>query len=759
MGAERERNLAPLQPGDLAEAGRRLHALVTELYPICRSITGPGVRQTLAIVGREIPLEIREVPTGTPVFDWRVPREWSIREAWIKDAAGRRIVDVERLNLHVMSYSVPVHKTVSRAELLAHLHSLPEHPDWVPYRTSYYREEWGFCLAHRQVLELADETYEVCIDSTLADGSLTYGECYLPGESDEEFLFSAHVCHPSLANDNLSGIAVAALLARHLAAAPRRYSYRFLFAPGTIGTITWLAQNEDRLRRIRGGLVLALLGDPGKSTYKKSRQADAAIDRAVLQVLAHSGQEYAVRDFEPFGYDERQYGSPGIDLAVGCLMRTPPDLLPEYHSSGDNPALVRPEALADSFSKCLAAVEVLENDRVYVSRNPKCEPQLGRRGLYRSVGGESFRHLERAILWVLNLSDGRHSLVHVAQRSGLPFPMIRQAADALRECGLLADERSSAAPASAKAEPAASPGVEALAACRVMVTGARGFLGSHACQQLLHCGAEVHAVARRLPEAAGSLHWHQADLADLQQTRQAIEAARPDVIFHLAGYSEGLRELEHVSRSLSGDLVTAVNVLTAATQLGCRRVILAGSLEEPDAAQAAALPSSPYAAAKWAASGYARMFHALYRTPAVILRVFMTYGPRQRPRKVIPYTILSLLEGRSPQLSDGRRPVDWIYVDDVIRGMLAAAVAPGVEGSTLDLGSGRLVSVREVVEEIVRQLGAPVAPCFGALPDRPLEQVRAADLRRTTSCLGWTPRTALADGLRQTIDWYREHRE
>lgn len=288
---------------------------------------------------------------------------------------------------------------------------------------------------------------------------------------------------------------------------------------------------------------------------------------------------------------------------------------------------------------------------------------------------------------------------------------------------------------------------------RVVVTGARGFLGSHACRRLRECGADVHAVARRLPDEHGGIPWHQADLAELAQTRRALEVARPEVVLHLAGYAEGLRELTHVGPSLQGDLVTTVNVLTAATELGCRRVVLANSFEEPEAG---AVPSSPYAAAKWAAAAYARMFHSLYQTPAVILRVFMTYGPGQRPRKVIPHVILALLAGRAPQLSSGQRPVDWIYVDDLVDGLLAAAIAPGVEGETLDLGSGQLVTIREVVEQIRGLMGADVQPCFGALPERPFEQVRAADVARTAARLGWHPRTALGEGLQRTIQWYRE---
>lgn len=419
-----------------------MHALIAELYPICRSITGPGLRETLAILQRYLPLEVHHAPTGEQAFDWQVPREWRIRDAYVKDASGRRVIDFRQSNLHVLNYSAPVRGRMTWSELKPHLFTAPEHPDWIPYRTSYYQEAWGFCLSQRQWEELdrlsGDAEYDVCIDSELIDGALSYGEAYLPGESDEEVLFSCHVCHPSLANDNLSGVAVATFLARQLAATPRRYSYRFLFLPATIGALVWLSRNQDRVQKIRHGLVLSLLGDPGRSTYKKSRRGDAAIDRAVVHALQHAGQDYAVLDFEPYGYDERQYCSPGFNLPVGCLMRTPFGRFPEYHTSADNLQFVRPESLADSLRKCLAVVEVLEHDRTYLNQNPRGEPQLGRRGLYRAMGGELDRAgVEQALLWVLNLSDGAHSLLEIAERAGLPFSSVRRAADLLQEHALL----------------------------------------------------------------------------------------------------------------------------------------------------------------------------------------------------------------------------------------------------------------------------------------------------------------------------------
>ena len=410
-------------------------AFITEAFPICRSITGDGVRRTLKMIAERIPLEIHEIPTGTPVFDWTVPKEWNIRDAWIKDPAGRKVVDFREHNLHVLGYSVPVHERMQLVDLKKHLFSLPDKPDLIPYRTSYYKEAWGFCLRHRTLEALPEGEYEVIIDSTLADGSLTYGECLLPGDSDREVLLSTHVCHPSLCNDNLSGIAVMTWLARELQARPRRrYSYRFLFIPGTIGSITWLARNDVRIDH---GLVAANLGS-GAFHYKKSRTHPTEINRAVLAVLEASGEAFTVEDFVPFGYDERQYGSPGFNLAVGSLTRTPYGRYPEYHTSADDLGFVKPEALEGSLRTYLAVMDVLEGNRRYLNLNPKCEPQLGRRGLYRAIGGdESGRERELALLWVLNLSDGSYDLMEIAERAGMSFAAIRTAADALLEVGLL----------------------------------------------------------------------------------------------------------------------------------------------------------------------------------------------------------------------------------------------------------------------------------------------------------------------------------
>jgi len=415
-----------------------MYELVVRLFPICRSITGDGVRRTLAAVREIIPLETREVPSGTPVFDWAVPKEWNIRDAYIKNAKGVRVVDFQASNLHVINYSIPIHRRMRLDELRPHLHSLPDHPEWIPYRTTYYNETWGFCLAHNVLTALADEEYEICIDSSLTEGSLTYGEYYLPGKIQDEVILYTHVCHPSLANDNLSGIAVVSYLSKYLAAQSRRYSYRFVFGPGTIGSIAWLSRNEQRLAAIKHGLVVALVGDPGRMTYKKSRSGNAEIDRAVLLALRDSGGESAVLEFSPYGYDERQFCSPGINLPVGRLTRTPNGDYPEYHTSADNLDLVRPEALAESLATCMAIVNILENNQRYINTSPKGEPQLGKRGLYRKTGGDKdVGQRELAMLWVLNLSDGEHGLLDIAERSGLKFDTIWTAAQDLRDAGLL----------------------------------------------------------------------------------------------------------------------------------------------------------------------------------------------------------------------------------------------------------------------------------------------------------------------------------
>jgi aminopeptidase-like protein len=435
---------------NICDGGTAMHDFIADLYPICRSITGEGVRETLRRIQKRIPLEIHEVPSGTKVFDWTVPLEWNVSDAYVKNDTGRRIIDFKANNLHLMSYSIPLRTTMRLADLKPHLFSLPDHPDWIPYRTSYYQENWGFCLRHNDLKQLTDGDYEVVIESTLQSGSLTYGESYLPGQVSDEILVSCHVCHPSLCNDNLSGISVAVMLAQAMAARARRYSYRFLFVPGTIGSITWLAKHEHVVPRIKHGLVLTGVGDGGPVTYKKSRQGNAEIDVAMLHILKHARINYSTVDFSPYGYDERQYCSPGFNMPVGCLMRTPHGTYPQYHSSGDDLNFVKPESLQNSYDLCLSLCDLLDQNRVYVNMNPKCEPQLGRRGLYRSIAGQQEKQSrELALLWVLNGSDGAQTLLDIAERADLPFHSIEAAAKTLMEVGLLKQSRSDGAKESA----------------------------------------------------------------------------------------------------------------------------------------------------------------------------------------------------------------------------------------------------------------------------------------------------------------------
>jgi aminopeptidase-like protein len=422
---------------DPAAAGAEIHDLARRLMPIPRSLTGDGVRETLRIVGELVPLAVTEVPTGTPIFDWAAPREWNVREAWIADSTGRRIVDWRESNLRLLGYSHPVRERLTGAKLDERLHSLP---DRIPYRTAYWADTWGFCVTEDERRAIRpDEEYEVCIDTRLEDGSLTYAEALLPGESEEEVLLSTYVCHPSLANDNVSGVALLAVLGAHLVERRLHRTHRLLFSPGTLGPLAWLSRNLERLDRIRAGMVVACVGDPGPLRYKRSRAGDTAVDRAAAYVL-RGRPGSMVDDFVPWGGDERQFCSPGFDLPVGALTRTPHGLFPEYHSSADDLDLITAESLGDSLAATLEILDVLEADRTYVSRNPYGEPQLGRRGLYREVSSGAPREEEsfqRAILWVLNLADGGHSLLDVAERADLPFAVVADAAAALLEADLI----------------------------------------------------------------------------------------------------------------------------------------------------------------------------------------------------------------------------------------------------------------------------------------------------------------------------------
>lgn len=417
--------------------GQALYDFAARLYPICRSITGHGVRQSLALICEQIPLTIHDVPSGSPVYDWEVPLEWNIEDAAVVSSDGERVIDFQEHNLHVVGYSEPISTTVTLRELDERLHSLSDHPTWVPYRTSYYRRTWGFCLRQAKRDTLRSGKYKVEIRSSLAPGSLTYGELVVPGRKREEVLFFTHICHPSLANDNTAGMAVATALAKWIQSEPRRYTYRFVFAPGTIGSLCWLKQNERALARVRAGLVLGLLGDPAALTYKMSRDGHTQADAVAEYVVSHLDQASTVIPFSPYGYDERQLCSPGFNLPIGRLTRSVNGGYAEYHSSADDLTLIKAGRLAESLTACKLFVGVLEENQHFVNRLPKGEPRLGKRGLYGSIGGVSPGEGEQAMLWVLNQADGSKSLLDIARRSGLAFEIVRGAASALEKCGLL----------------------------------------------------------------------------------------------------------------------------------------------------------------------------------------------------------------------------------------------------------------------------------------------------------------------------------
>jgi len=449
---------------NLKGIGKEVYKLIEVLYPICRSITGNGVRETLNIIKKHIPLEISEISTGTKVFDWEIPKEWNIGDAYIKNSKGEKIVDLKKSNLHVLNYSIPIHKKISLVELKKHIFTLPKHPDWIPYRTSYYKENWGFCMTHNQFQKLKNEQYEVVIESKLEKGNLTYGELFLEGETKNEVLFTCYVCHPSMCNDNLSGVSLLTYLAKELIKKKQKLSYRFLFIPETIGAIAWLSKNENKVRNIKYGLVATCVGDSGHTTYKKTRDGNNEIDEIVNKVLIESKEPFEIIDFFPTGSDERQFCSPGFNLPVGSLMRTPYGKFPEYHTSKDNLDFINSENLENSFEKYYKIVKSLEekskteqkksdknqkhkenSEKIFINLLPKCEPQLGKRGLYRNVGGSKFlEHDILAILWILNLSDGNNTLNEISKRSSINLSILNDNAKILEEKGLIKSKNAKA---------------------------------------------------------------------------------------------------------------------------------------------------------------------------------------------------------------------------------------------------------------------------------------------------------------------------
>lgn len=422
---------------DEVNIGLQMHQLMEKAFPICRSITGDGVRKTLRIISDIIPLSIYEVPTGTVAFDWSVPKEWNIRDAYIADESGNKVVDFKQHNLHVVGYSIPVDKWVTLSELQEHLYSLPEQPNAIPYVTSYYKERWGFCISHDQRTKLKDGKYHVYIDSTLEEGSLTYGEYILKGETEQEVFLSTYVCHPSMANNELSGPVVAAFIAKWLASRPRKYTYRIIFIPETIGSIVYLSRNLDSMKNnVKVGFNISCIGDDRGYSYVASRYEDTLADKVASNVLSFKYADFIKYSFLDRGSDERQYCSPGVDLPLVTLSRSKYGTYPEYHTSLDNLDLVTPEGLFGGYGLVQDCINVIENNRVF---RVTCygEPQLGKRGLYPNLSTKNSGSSVETMMDFIAYADGSNDLLQISSIIRKPVREIVPIAEKLLEAGLL----------------------------------------------------------------------------------------------------------------------------------------------------------------------------------------------------------------------------------------------------------------------------------------------------------------------------------
>ena len=402
--------------------GKNIHELASRLWPLNRSITGDGVRATLSILREELSgLELHEVPTGTHVFDWSVPKEWRVREAYIQTPGGQRICDFKKNNLHLVGYSIPVKKKLTLQELKEHLYTLPNQPDAIPYITSYYKERWAFCLSHNELQLLTDGEYEVFIDSELFDGSLTYGELIIPGSSDLEVFISTYVCHPSMANNELSGPCVTTFIAKELLKKQRKFTYRIVFIPETIGSITYLSRHSEHLKkRVIAGFNVSCIGDDRAYSYLPSRNGNTLSDTVAKHVLKHISEHYVSYDWRDRGSDERQYCAPGIDLPIASIMRTKYGKYDEYHTSLDDLInVVTPDGLEGGFNALWKAIEALENN-FYPRVDVFCEPQLGKRGLYPTLSTKSSGAEVRLMMDLITWSDGRRSLIEIAELCHAP---------------------------------------------------------------------------------------------------------------------------------------------------------------------------------------------------------------------------------------------------------------------------------------------------------------------------------------------------
>lgn len=418
--------------------GYFMYSLINELFPLCRSLTGNGARQSLAVFRREIKsLALHEVPSGTRCFDWTIPEEWNVSDAWVIAPDGEKIIDFKRNNLHLLGYSLPFDGEVSLEELDGHLYSMPEQPELIPYVTSYYSPRWGFCLPHNERKRLLPGKYRVFIDTVFSKGSLTYGEAFLPGEEEREVLLSTYICHPSMANDNLSGPALMTALWKWLSVQRRRFSYRFVFVPETIGAIAYISNNLIELRqKTCAGYIVTCVGDDRAVSFLPTRHGDAEIDRVSRHVLQYAAPEFREYSFLERGSDERQYCSPGVDLPVASIMRSKYGAYPEYHTSADDLDFVSPEGLEKSFDLYRRCLDILEKNRIYKT-SCCCEPQLGKRGLYPTLSMKGSAGDVRVYMNLLAYADGEHSLVDIAERIGTPAEELIPLVEKFLEHGLL----------------------------------------------------------------------------------------------------------------------------------------------------------------------------------------------------------------------------------------------------------------------------------------------------------------------------------
>jgi aminopeptidase-like protein len=431
---ENKDKIASDQKGSKRTVPEEIESYFDRLFPINRSLTGMGNRQTLEILSEIVQLKIHEVPSGTKCFDWTIPPEWNVKEAWIKDSRGEKIVDFKSTNLHLMGYSEPFEGKLRLSELTPHLYTLPDYPEVIPYKTSYYKRQWGFCLTHKQFLALKDDLYDIKIDAEFnSEGSMIYGEAFIKGRSEKEILFSTYICHPALANNELSGPLVTAFIYKNLAGKDLNFSYRFLFIPETIGSIFYLSRFGDSLKKnLIAGFVVTTIGDSGAFTYKRSRQGNTLADRAAELVLKQTEDDFIIEDFFPYGSDERQYCSPGFNLPVGSLMRTRYGKYWQYHTSADNKSFISFEAMEKSVQKYLDIVELIEENKTYLNKSPFCEPKLSSRGIQFSSEADL-----NAALWLLNLTDGDHDLIDISNRSNLNYRKLISIAHLLKEKDLI----------------------------------------------------------------------------------------------------------------------------------------------------------------------------------------------------------------------------------------------------------------------------------------------------------------------------------